>query len=194
MHNACSRRAVQLTRFISSTPVWEASWAAETASCSPSQQCAPSLVCWPATGGPGWEKGNRPMQHNHSACRLHLFSSTRRPGPLSDRAAGRMQVSPRISGEKPGQLRFPSFFSLLARGRRPESRFNVPVPARRLPVPPREVEKLAIGRQRRDQAIDGLGPQLVGGPLLGCGAPEWALSKLSFDCLPTSSQYSLTKK
>lgn len=26
-----------------------------------------------------------------------------------------------------------------------------------------------------------LGPQMVGGPLLGCGAPEWALSKLSFD-------------
>lgn len=56
-------------------------------------------------------EGNRPMQRNHSACRLHLFSSTRRPGPLSNRAAGRMQVSPRISGEKPGHLRFPSFFS-----------------------------------------------------------------------------------
>lgn len=69
----------------------------------------------------------------------------------------------------------------------------VPVPAHRLPLPPREVEKLAIGRQRRDQAIHGLGPQMVGGSLLGCGAPGWALSKLSFDCLPTSSQYSLTK-
>lgn len=31
------------------------------------------------------------------------------------------------------------------------------------------------------------------GVLLGCGAPGWALSKLSFDSLPTSSQYSLTK-
>lgn len=31
------------------------------------------------------------------------------------------------------------------------------------------------------------------GLLLGCGAPGWTLSKLSFDSLPTSSQYSLTK-
>lgn len=59
---------------------------------------------------PGWKEGNRPMQSNHWACRLHLFLSTRRLGPLSNRAAGRMQVSPRISGEKPGHLRFPSFF------------------------------------------------------------------------------------
>lgn len=137
------------------------------------------------------------MQRNHRTCRLHFFFSTRRLGPLSNRAGGHMQVSPRISGKKPGHLRFPSFFLCCcpvadAREQTQSQVSNVSVPAHSLPAPPRELEKPAIGRQRREQAIHDW-PTNGWGSLLGCGAPGWTLSKLSFDCLPTSSQYSLTK-
>lgn len=109
--------------------------------------------------------------------------------------------SARASPGKTRPVEIPIFFSCVRcwlvrdaseQSHVPGQAVDVPVPAHRLPVPPREVEKLAIGRQRRDQTIHGLGPQMVGG-VLGCGAPGWTLSKLSFDSLPTSSQYSLTK-
>lgn len=80
-----------------------------------------------------------------------------------------MQVSPRISGEKPGHLRFPSFSLAVGPWETPENspKARYPMyrylPTHRLAAPPREGEKLAIGRQRRDQAIHGLGPQMVGG-------------------------------
>lgn len=130
------------------------------------------LVCWllqcrRARMG----RGHRPMQRNHRAC-SQLF--------LLQHAPPRAAVPPcsRTHAGQPAHLRrktrpveIPIFFSCvrcwLVRDAREQSHVqgqlvNVPVPAHRLPVPPREVEKLAIGRQRRDQTIHGLGPQMVG--------------------------------
>lgn len=139
-----------------------------------------------ATRGPGWER-HRLMQRNHRACRLRSFSSTRRPGPLFNCAEGRMQVSPRISGEKPGHLRFPSFFpSLLARDslQRTVTKQGVQCTGTLPTLFLFPHVRLRISRLDASVVIKlsmTLGPQMVGGSLPGCGAPGWALSKLSFD-------------
>lgn len=109
-----------------------------------------------------------------------------------------MQVSPRISGEKPGHLRFPSFFpSLLARDRR-QRRHKARYPMYRYLPTVFLLPHVRLRNSRLDASVVimlsmTLAHKWFGGSLLGRGAPGWALSKLSFDCLPTSSQYSLTK-
>lgn len=181
MHNACSRRAVQLTRFISSTPVWEASWAAETASCSPSQQCTPSLVCW-LQDGRGIVSCSATI--GHAGCAPSPARAARGPCPtVQEDAAGQ----PAHLRRKTRPLEIPIFFSsLLARDslRRTVTKQGIQCTGTLPTFFLFPHVRLRISRLDASAVIKlsmTFGPQMVGGPLLGCGAPGWALSKLSFD-------------